>query len=284
LGERLWGDITQGLKNVMPFIYRLHYSLALGIVGNYIFGAVALLWTLDCFVGAYLTFPARRRTAATQIKVSKSWLKRWWPAWKLRTHSGSYKLNVDLHRAGGLWPWAMLLVLAWSSVGFNLQEVYKPVMAIFFNYQPGSEEFPTLKEPLTQPQLGWHKARTRGQSLMQKNAEQHQLTILHEDSLSYDMTTGSYRYSVKSNRDIGDTGRTSVYFDANTGVQRAVYFPTRTANGDTINIWLFSLHMAAVWGLPMQIFVCMMGLIVAALSITGVIIWLKKYRARRYKM
>jgi len=61
VGERKWCDITQGLKNLMPFIYRLHYSLALGTVGSYAFGIVALLWTLDCFVGAYLTFPAGRR-------------------------------------------------------------------------------------------------------------------------------------------------------------------------------------------------------------------------------
>ena len=58
LGTRKWGDITQGSKNLMPFVYRLHHSLALGVAGRYAFGIVALLWTLDCFVGAYLTLPA----------------------------------------------------------------------------------------------------------------------------------------------------------------------------------------------------------------------------------
>lgn len=36
--------------------------------------------------------------------------------------AGGYKLNFDLHRAGGLWLWAMLFILAWSSVAFNLSE------------------------------------------------------------------------------------------------------------------------------------------------------------------
>lgn len=59
LGGRTWGDITQGVKNLMPFIYRLHYSLALGDIGTLVFGIIALLWTTDCFVGTYLTFPAK---------------------------------------------------------------------------------------------------------------------------------------------------------------------------------------------------------------------------------
>jgi uncharacterized iron-regulated membrane protein len=44
-----------------------------------------------------------------------------------------------------------------------------------------------------------------------------------------------------------------------------------------------SLYMAAVWGLPMQIFVCLMGISVSMLSITGVIVWLRKRRARVVK-
>lgn len=63
LGGRLWGDLSQGVSNLMPFVYRLHHSLALGTIGTWIFGLIALLWTLDCFVGAWLTFP--HRAAAT---------------------------------------------------------------------------------------------------------------------------------------------------------------------------------------------------------------------------
>ncbi len=74
-GERRWGDITQGKKNIMPFIYRLHDSLALGIVGTYTFGIVSLLWTLDCFVGAYLTFPARV-SRLVEHRTSRQWFAR----------------------------------------------------------------------------------------------------------------------------------------------------------------------------------------------------------------
>ena len=76
LGERKWGDIGQGRKNLMPFIYRLHYSLALDGVGTLVFGIVALLWSIDCFVGAWLTIPRRRSDGATPA----SWPARWWSA------------------------------------------------------------------------------------------------------------------------------------------------------------------------------------------------------------
>lgn len=47
LGRRSWGDITQGRVNLMAFIYRLHFALALGTIGSYTLGIIALLWTLD---------------------------------------------------------------------------------------------------------------------------------------------------------------------------------------------------------------------------------------------
>lgn len=35
LGERKWGDIAQGVKNLIPFVYHLHQSLALETVGGW---------------------------------------------------------------------------------------------------------------------------------------------------------------------------------------------------------------------------------------------------------
>ncbi|GJL55335.1 MAG: peptidase [Nitrospirales bacterium] len=290
LGARMWGDITQGMTNLMPFLYRLHYALALGTVGEYVFGIVALLWTVDCFIGAYLTFPARARSQSTPHGIQASaaprrqrhsWIMRWWPSWTMRWKSNRYKVNFDLHRAGGLWPWAMLLILAWSSVGFNLQEVYKPVMGLFFTGQTRVEHVPTLDKPQPEPGIPWAQALEIGQGLMAKEAARKEFNVHEARSLSYDPGKGLYRYSVNSGRDLAEWGGTSVWFDANTGVQRALYLPTGEASGDTVSAWLFALHMAAIWGMPFQIFMSMMGITVAVLSVTGVVIWWKKYTARQ---
>ena len=287
LGERRWGDISQGLKNLMPFIYRLHFELALGVVGSYAFGIVALLWTLDCFVGAYLTFPARTRHGPTPVRArAKPWLARWWPAWQLRWRAGGHKLNFDLHRAGGLWVWAMLFVLAWSGVAFNLSEVYDPVMRAVFAHQPAAAAVAPLPVPQLAPAIGWHEARDIGRRLMAEHGREKGFTVLHETALVHDPRTGTYRYQVKSSRDIrAQGGSTRLVFDADTGAFRGLWLPTGAASGDTVRMWLTSLHMALVGGivggLPMKLFVCAMGLVVALLSVTGVYVWWKKCKARQ---
>ncbi|GAB3391686.1 PepSY-associated TM helix domain-containing protein [Azotobacter armeniacus] len=280
LGERKWGDITQGAKNLMPFIYRLHYSLALGTVGSYAFGIVALLWALDCFAGAYLTFPARQRSKA-QGAVGRSWLARWWPAWKVRWTGGSYKLNFDLHRVGGLWPWAMLFVLAWSSVAFNLSEVYDPVMKALFAHQPDEKGLPKRAAPQLAPAIDWQPAREVGRRLMAEQARLQGFTVLREDVLTYDPHEAQYSYRVHSDRDVSQHwGSTRVSFDADSGALMHVWLPTGAASGDTIRTWITSLHMAALWGVPFRLFVCAMGLAVAMLSVTGVVIWWRKRQGR----
>jgi uncharacterized iron-regulated membrane protein len=103
LGTRLWGDISQGAINFMPFIYRLHYTLLADKTGRYLLGIVALIWVLDTFVGFYLTLPQR---------LGSSWLSRWKPSWLVRWGGGETKLTFDLHRAGALWIWPLLFVFA----------------------------------------------------------------------------------------------------------------------------------------------------------------------------
>ncbi|MDX2238721.1 MAG: PepSY-associated TM helix domain-containing protein [Hyphomonadaceae bacterium] len=271
VAERRYGDLSQGAMNVMPFVYQLHYSLAAGVIGTYLFGFVALLWTIDCFIGAYLTFP----------RGSGRWFARWRPAWGLRTQSGAAKFTFDLHRAGGLWVWAMLFVFAWSSVAFNLHEVYRPVMKLAVGYEEPRRDFPALAAPLDAPPIDFRDAHRRLQAAMIARAAQDGFTIHHERLIHYDPGAGVYGYRVKSSRDVGDTlGNTMLFMDARDGRMLRFIAPTGQNLGASITTWLFALHMGQVFGLPFRIFVCLMGLVAVMLSVTGVLIWLRKRRAR----
>ncbi|RZJ62870.1 MAG: PepSY domain-containing protein [Acidovorax sp.] len=283
LGERKWGDIGQGVKNLMPFIYRLHYSLALDKAGETLLGIVALLWTMDCFAGAWLTLPAPKRNPLA--RQATPWLLRWWPSWKLRVGQGAYKLNFDLHRAGGLWIWAMLFVLAWSSVAFNLhQEVYDPVMRTLFAHQRDEQGQAKAPQVNLAPALDWVAARKVGQQLMAEQARLHGFSIIEETLMVHDPRRGPHgiwRFQVRSSRDIRDRwGSTQVIFDADTGELLHVWLPTGAAAGDTIRTWLTSLHMAALWGTPFRLFMTGMGVAVVLLSITGLVMWVRKRQAR----
>jgi uncharacterized iron-regulated membrane protein len=283
LGERKWGDIGQGMKNLLPFIYRFHYSLALGRAGEFLLGMVGLLWTVDCFVGAWLTLPAPQRGPRNRGRWV--WWRRWWPSWKVRWRHGRYKLHFDLHRAGGLWTWAMLWVLAWSSVAFNLHsEVYDPVMRKLFAHQQVEQSQARAPRPQLAPALDWAAARETGRRLMAEQARTHGFTVLEETLLVHDPRRGphgAWRYQVRSSRDIRDRwGSTQVFFDADTGELQQVWLPTGAAAGDTIRTWLTSLHMAALWGTPFRLFMTGMGLTVVLLSVTGVVVWARKRQGR----
>lgn len=281
--KRRWGDLSEGPKNAMTFVYRLHYSLALDRVGAVLMGIVALAWTLDCFVGAWLTLPLR-----LGVQGKKSWWARWWPAWRLRWRSGPHKLNFDLHRAGGLWTWAMLFVLAWSSVAFNLKEVYNPVTAYLLGGQttrPDRSHLSALPTPRTAPAMAPRQALERARSLMAQEAARRHVVVRQEDWLGYEPTQGVYIYIVTTDRDIRQRygGETRLFFDGNSGALRGLYLPTGESAGDTVTTWIMNLHMAALWGLPWQMFVTLMGIAVAMLSVTGALVWWRKRRAKKHR-
>jgi uncharacterized iron-regulated membrane protein len=241
------------------------------------------LWTLDCFVGAWLTFPTRRRAVVPGEGGAASWWRRWAPAWRVRWRNGGRKLNFDLHRAGGLWPWAMLFVLAWSSVAFNLQEVYHPVTRAVLGMQDDvRKQLPTIHNPPPEPPMGWAAGVAAARAEMAQLAQREGFTVLHEANIDYQADKGVLRYRVRSDRDVAERyGQTTVVIDAHDGRLLGSFLPTGKAAGDTVTSWLLALHMAALWGWPMQVFVCVMGLLVAMLSITGVVIWAQRRRARR---
>jgi uncharacterized iron-regulated membrane protein len=292
LGESRWGDITQGWHNLMAFVYRLHFALALDSAGVILLGIVSLVWTVDCFIGAWLTLPARRRKppagAAAQAATARSWWSRWWPAWKLRWEAGGYKLNFDLHRAGGLWLWAMLFILAWSSVAFNLSEVYAPVTRHLLSQQeaqPQRSHIPTLAKPRLHPAIAPGQAREQGRRLIAEQAALRGFTVEREEGLGYDARRGVYTYMVRTSRDIRDSherysGNSRLFFDGDSGEFRGLYLPTGETAGDTFTSWITTLHMAAIWGWQLQLIICLMGLVITGLSVTGVVIWWKKRAAR----
>lgn len=152
----------------------IHTTLALGDWGRLAFGVAALIWTLDCFVGFYLTLPVRARRAV-ETKPQKTWWSRWRPAWALRKGARGHKLNIDLHRAGGLWLWPILFGFAWSGVRFSLASVHAPIMRIL-----GATDYVdllTLPKPLDAPPFNFRAAVATGERLMRAQAIRHGFTV-----------------------------------------------------------------------------------------------------------
>lgn len=278
LGRRKRGDLSQGLVNLMPFLYDLHWRLALGDPGQWILGIIALVWTLDCFIAFYLTLPPARA----------AFWRKWKTAWMIKRGAGVYRLNFDLHRAGGLWLWFTLFIFAWSSVMMDWRAAYEPLMKALFDYRSVSESFETLTKrgAANGVAMDWRAAQSVGERLMAEQATSHNFAIGAPLSLLRYADANVYIYEVRGSRDLFERstkgGGTSIIFDAATGDLLDLSQPTGERPGNTVESWLYALHMARVFGLPYRVFVCVLGLAIAMLSGTGVYIWWKKSRARRF--
>lgn len=274
LGRRTWGDIRQGWTNLVPFIYRLHYELALGHPGMLLLGFVALGWTLDCFIGLFLTLPR----PITQGNARSGWWHRWSFAWRIKRPASGIRRIFDLHRAFSLWCWAVLLIFAWSSVSLNLPAVYEPVMRLLTGYTPPTMQATTAT---IKPQLSWSAAQHRARVLMKQEANDRGFTMHHEVMLRFIAEQNLWLYRTHTSRDVLDRrGASDLYFDASTGAFQDLRLPTGEQIGTTATSWLHALHVANVGGWAWRVVVVFLGLTLAMLSVTGVLIWQRKRRAR----
>jgi uncharacterized iron-regulated membrane protein len=273
LARYRWGDIAQGRVNLMPFIYRLHYELALSGPGIWIMGIVALLWTVDCFVGFYLTLPARKKSSSR-----KSWWQRWQPSWRISYKARFKRFNFDLHRATGLWLWAVLLMFAWSSVYMNLYDtVYTWTTQAVLDYRPSWTAITPPATPSITPPMSWQSAQERAEFLLRQQAEKNNVTVIAPVSLRYKASSDAFVYKVRTDRDMQTRrGVTELTFDAHSGALRLFLLPKGQYSGNTVSNWLYALHMGNVFGMPWRIFVCVLGVLLAVLSISGILVWLHK--------
>lgn len=279
LGRRRSGDLSEGMINFMPFIYRLHDTLLVKGTGTLILGIVAVFWTLDCFNGFYLTLP---------VSLSGFWRK-WKIAWLVKRGAGTYRLNLDLHRASGLWLWPILFIFAWSSVMFNLLPVYDWTMSRLtarHSLFDGLEKLKNMPKRATNavPALDPRAALEAAQRLAAKQAKKQGRGAPEPMSLTYTDRMGVYMYGARSSapRDgFLEELPTVVIIDGDTGAPADIHIPAATR--DLVDRWLAALHTARVFGLPYKIFVCVLGVVITMLSATGVYIWWKKRSARYFR-
>jgi uncharacterized iron-regulated membrane protein len=268
LAKRQWGAAELSRENLLPFIYRLHYSLQLppfkGIeIGIWLMGLIAIGWTLDCLASLWLAFPSRH-------SWRKSFLFRW--------RDGGYRLVFDLHRSTGVWIWLLLLMMAITSVSMNLEhQVMRPLVSLFSHLSPAPLAGRSVAGVDTRPTLPAAKLLTLATIEARKRGVQTPAGALYFARESGVTGVSFFAYG---EQEVG-LGASWVYLDSASGRLVAASIPGQGSAGDQFMQAMFPLHSGRLFGLAGRILISLAGLLVALLSLTGILIWLKKRRARR---
>ncbi|MFV0680240.1 PepSY-associated TM helix domain-containing protein [Ottowia sp.] len=291
VGRRDSNAVSLSRQSLMPFLRSVHTSLHLPAmwgtdrVGYWIMGAVALVWLIDSFVALWLTLPLRQGSRSATPAAGRSWWTRWRPAWLVRWRAGGYKLNFDLHRAGGLWTWIAIVVIAFTSFSLNLyREVFYPVLSLVSQTTPGPYETRPMA-PLgvyVQPKLGFADI----VALAAQQAPARGITM-PPGGVYYESRMGFYNVSFfhpGADHGEGGMGLANLYMDAATGEVLSQNVPWKGTAADVFVQLQFPLHSGRILGLPGRIYMSVMGLVVAMLSVTGIVIWARKRRARRARV
>lgn len=278
-----FGAVRAFPRDLPSFLYGLHYGFVAGAWGQLAFGVAALVWTLDCFVGFALTLPLTlRHRRAKSAQAREGWWVRWRRAWRVRPHARGHRLTFDLHQAGGLWFWPVLFVFAWSAVAMTLPQVHDPVSHLLG--AKGAWSPPPIARARATGRLSYAAAAARGEKLMQAAAYTQRLGAISPQRLDYLPAAAVWRFSARTRLDVvDDGGQTSVWFSDDDGRKLHFEQPLGATPADGFDAWIVALHEAQVLGLPYRIAVSVFGLLVTGLTVTGVMIWLRKRLARTRK-
>jgi uncharacterized iron-regulated membrane protein len=256
---------------LVPFLYKLHYTLHLPAVGGFptgkwLMGLVAMVWFLDGFIALWISFP--------------SW-KTWRKSFAFRLGRGAHKLTFDLHRSSGVWAWLLLTVLAFTAISMNLgRELVRPTVRVFSTLTPTPFDHPAPQR-LGEPTL------TREQVVA--------LARTHADKLGIHAPLGGILYSgarhlylagfYQPGNAHGDwgLGNARLYFDADSGKLVGKLLPGTGSAGDLFMQAQFPLHSGRILGKTGRVLISLLGLVIAMLSATGIVLWARKRRARAYR-
>jgi len=267
--RREWGEISLSKKQLMPFLYRLHYSLhipdvGLMPIGLWFMGIVALIWLFDSFIALWISFP--------------SW-KAWKKSFQFRFDKGGYRLTFDLHRSGGVWTWLLIMPLALTAVSMNLnREVVRPAVSLFSDLA----ESPFASR--TPSEQGIVATTSRQQIIKRAATDELALDLGRPlGGLFYSQEFGVYGvgfYEPGNDHGDGGLGNPWLYYDGKTGEPAGSELPGRGSAGDLFMQVQFPLHSGRILGVPGRILITLLGLVVSMFSVTGVMIWAKKRRQR----
>lgn len=247
---------------VMSTISHLHIELLSGDTGFLLVGIIGLLLVVLTITGLVLWWPRR--------------LKALWNALRIAWQHGALRFNYDLHRAGGFYTTVFLLLTALTGSAFVFYPTTQKIISTVTASEPWPPTPPTVEAPSDSSralsQLDYEGARRAALDRLPGS----EISFLYVPQRPTDPLTVRLRTPPEWH----PNGRSFVYVSpdrAAPSVLRVDDARTASAGAQLLQTF-YPLHIGAVGGLLVKWLYVILGLAPAILSVTGTIIWYRRWR------
>lgn len=251
LSVRNWGG------SLASFFYRLHATLFLGKGGKTAVGVVGVLMMMSAVTGIVHWWPRPGQL---------------WQSFAIRLGKRGYGRPFELHKALGLYAGLVLLVMGFSGASFAFpQQIKAFVGALFSTTEMAAPESKLM--PGADP-IGPDRAVSIARQVFP--AATFKRIGLPQGP------RGTYLVSLRQAGEVQESyGQSSVWVDQYSGDVLAVRNYHEILAGDRLLAWLFPLHNGEAFGLFGRCALVVVGFVPLFLYVTGLMLWWKKYRARK---
>jgi len=243
----------------VSWVHDLHlYLLLNSAYGAQVNGVGAVILLLLCVTGLVLWWQG---------------LKNWARALKIDLHRNWRRINFDAHHAIGFWTLA--IVFWWSISGIYFawyRQFESAVNAVFPLSGMLAPDLPPLGHSAAKASLATILASA------QQASPNGRLFGLSDPSL-----TGAVVYAQMDLRAPGDFAhRDIVTIDPSSGrILTVWHYGSNHTIGDWIMWSMHPLHFGTLWGLPLKIVWCLLGISLAVLAVTGLLMYWNRYLRHR---
>jgi len=245
---------------VMNTLSHLHIELLAGDTGLVLVGITGLLLVLLTATGLVLWWPRRVQALWTALRVS----------WR----HGTLRFNYDLHRAGGFYTILFVLLTALTGSTFAFYPTTQQLISTVTASAPWPPAPPTVAAPADS---------TRDRSKIDYEAGLHTaLDRLPGSEVSFvyvpQSPTAPLTVRLRTPPEWHPNGRSFVYLHPTERTVLRVDDAREAPGGAQFLQTFYPLHVGAVGGIVVKWLYVILGLTPAILSVTGTIIWYKRWR------
>ena len=263
--ETVYADLATGAPQIhggklfIDWMLELHVYLLMGQTGFVVNCAAGIGLLVLAITGAVLWWPG---------------MKLWRRALGVSLKSRWKRINYDLHSAVGFWT---LFIVSWW--GFTA------VCFLFPTQVTATVNAVSPLKGMKEPAAVKPSQSTAVASLESILAQQPEISPGFLSGISMPETPGDNVVLYVDRRTPGDFSHRDIdTFDGHTGRLLTVWhYGEKQSLGDWI-VWLvYPLHFGSLWGVPVKILWALLGVGLAALSVTGVLMYWNRYLNARWR-